>query len=68
MSSCSLPSLPECLKCIESHNADLKNKIKKDRYFLRRTNSTHNTNLLIVIILIVFVILSYVMVILFKRN
>ena len=68
MSSCSLPSLPECLKCIESHNPDLKNKIKKDIYFLRRTNSTYNTNLLIVIILFIFVILSYVIVILFKRH
>ena len=68
MSSCSLPSLPECLKCIESQNTGLKNKIKNDRYFLRRTNSTHYTNLLIVIILIVFIILSYIMVILFTRH
>jgi hypothetical protein len=67
MSRCSSPSLANCLKCIDTHEPNLKNTLRRDLVFLRRSNNNHKTMLLIIIILTIFIIFSYMMVIVFKK-
>ena len=68
-SYCNSPCYRQCLNKINTESqSNFKKKISKDLALLRRLDNNQRTNILIVMLLVIFIIASYMVVLTYKSN